>query len=71
MIVTIDAMAKRYGYLPSDIMSRASTFDMVVMDAAISYESYLEKQHRGSSSGAPPDVSEEELLKILERAKND
>lgn len=70
MIVTIDAMAKRYGYLPSDIMGRASTFDMVVMDAAISYENYLEKQHRGGGSGAPPDVPEEELLKILEKAKS-
>jgi hypothetical protein len=70
MIVTIDAMAKRYGYLPSEIMNRASTFDMVVMDAAISYESYLEAQHRQGSSGAPPDVPEEELLKILEKAKS-
>jgi hypothetical protein len=70
MIVTIDAMAKRYGYLPSDIMNRASTFDMVVMDAAISYESYLESEHRRASSGAPPDVPEEELLKILEKAKS-
>jgi hypothetical protein len=70
MIVTIDAMAKRYGYLPSDIMNRASTFDMVVMDAAISYESYLEAQHRQGSSVAPPDVPEQELLKILEKAKS-
>jgi hypothetical protein len=70
MIVTIDAMAKRYGYLPSDIMNRASTFDMVVMDAAISYESYLEQQHRQTSSGQAPDVPEEELLKILEKAKS-
>ena len=69
MIVTLDAMAKRYGYLPSDIMNRASTFDMVVMDAAISYENYLEQQHRGGGSVAPPNVPEEELLKILEKAK--
>lgn len=69
MIVTLDAMAKRYGYLPSDIMNRASTFDMVVMDAAISYENYLEQQHRGSSSGAPLNVPEEELIKILEKSK--
>jgi hypothetical protein len=51
-------------------MNRASTFDMVVMDAAISYESYLESEHRRASSGAPPDVPEEELLKILEKAKS-
>lgn len=67
MIVTIDAMAKRYGKLPSEIMVSASTFDMVVMDAALSYEGYLEQQHRQQTSGAPPDVSEEELLKIAER----
>jgi hypothetical protein len=67
MIVTIDAMAKRYGKLPSEIMNSASTFDMVVMDAALSYEGYLEQQHRQQTSGQAPDVSEEELLKIVEK----
>ena len=67
MIVTIDAMAKRYAKLPSEIMSSASTFDMVVMDAALSYEGYLEQQHRQQSSGQAPEVSEEELLKIVEK----
>lgn len=67
MIVTIDAMAKRYAKLPSEIMSSASTFDMVVMDAALSYEGYLEQQHRQQASGKPPDLPEEELLKIVER----
>lgn len=69
MIVTIDAMAKRYAKLPSEIMMSASTFDMVVMDAAISYEGYLESQHQRGRSGAPPDVPEEELMKILERSR--
>jgi hypothetical protein len=69
MIVTIDAMAKRYGKLPSEIMVSASTFDMVVMDAALSYEGYLEQQHRQERSGQAPDVPQEELLKIMERSR--
>jgi len=66
MIVTIDTMAKRYGKLPSEIMMSASTFDMVVMDAAMSYESYLEKQYKNNNSSQTPDVPEEDLMKIWE-----
>ena len=69
MIVTIDAMAKRYAKLPSEIMASASTFDMVVMDAALSYEGYLEQQHKQARSGQSPDVPQEELLKIMERSR--
>ena len=66
MIVTIDTMAKRYGKLPSEIMMSASTFDMVVMDAAMSYESYLEKQYKNNNSSQTPDGPEEDLMKIWE-----
>lgn len=68
MIVAVDAMAKRYGKLPSEILATASTLDLVVLDAALTYENYLqEKQSKGSGTLNPPQVKEEELVKIWER----
>lgn len=65
MIVMIDAMAKRYGRLPSEIITEASTFDMVIMDAAMSYEAYqVERQRTQGSQPQTPDVDESTLLEI-------
>jgi hypothetical protein len=51
--------------LPSEVMIRANTFDLVIMDTAIS----LERHHQeASQEGYIPQVSTEELLKIKERA---
>ena len=66
MIVMLDQMAQRYGMLPSDIMIKASTFDMVVMDVSVSVEAYFKQKDQ---PGYVPPVSEEELLKIRERAQ--
>lgn len=57
-------MGQRYGMLPSKIMQEASTFDLVVMDAAISFERH---QQEANQPGYVPDVPVEELLKIKER----
>lgn len=57
-------MGQRYGMLPSKIMQEASTFDLVVMDAAMSFERH---QQETSQPGYVPDLSVEELLKIKEQ----
>lgn len=69
MIVAVDAMAKRYGKLPSEILASASTLDLVVLDAALTYENYLQEKEKNKGSGTlnPPNVKEEELVKIWER----
>jgi hypothetical protein len=40
MVLTIDTLGKRYGMLPSEIMKKGSTWDIFVMDAALSYEQH-------------------------------
>lgn len=34
----LDAMAKRYGVLPSNLLATGDTFDLMVMDVAVNYE---------------------------------
>lgn len=66
-MITIGALAKTYHLLPSEVLARATTFDIMVMDVMATWEDYHQKKADGSYV---PDVSEEELLKILEESKN-
>lgn len=63
ILVMIDAMAKRYGVLPTEIMERATTFDLVVMDSAATYENYLHNKDK------PEYYNEDDLKSILERSR--
>ena len=58
-------MGQRYGMLPSRVISEASTFDLVIMDMALTYERHIQDS---SQEGYVPEVSVEELIKIKERA---
>lgn len=44
MIITLDNIGERYGLLPSEVLSRASTLDLYVMDAALSYRDHAQKK---------------------------
>ena len=65
LILSIDRMGQRYGLLPSELMMRANTFDLVIMDSAMTIERY---QQDSNQAGYVPEVSVEELLKLKERA---
>ena len=63
----IDSLGKRYGLLPSEVLTRADTFDVYVLDAALSYERHYEAKH----SGKPPELSKDELIDIFNRNNNE
>jgi hypothetical protein len=64
MILTLDSLASRYGMLPSQVICQASTFDLVVMDAAMSYENHLRKKEE---PGHVPDIPLEDLIRMQEQ----
>lgn len=69
-IMQIDTMGKRYGLLPSEILRRADTFDLYIMDAALTFENYHKKKANSKNGLAPPpDLTSEELLQILRKDK--
>ena len=67
MLLSIDALGKRYSLLPSEVMSKASTFDLVVLDAALGYQSYI--QDKADGKKATPKLSQEEMISALERVR--
>jgi hypothetical protein len=69
MILSIDALGKRYSLLPSEVMTKASTFDLVVLDAALGYQNYI--QDKADGKKATPKLSQEEMMAAMERVRKD
>ena len=65
MAVTLDRIGERYGLLPSEVLARATTLDIAVMDVSISYEQMRSDKKQGKT----PNMKEEDMLAILEKAK--
>ncbi len=67
MILAIDAIAKRYSLLPTEVLTRASTFDLVILDTAIGYERYVTDKANGKKP--EPKLSQETMQKMLNRVR--
>tara|TARA_R110002126_G_scaffold58602_1_gene154512 strand:+ start:197 stop:403 length:207 start_codon:yes stop_codon:yes gene_type:complete len=62
-ILQIDTIGKRYGMLPSEVLRRADSFDLYIMDCALTFERH--HQSKDSKGLSPvPDLTQEELMKI-------
>jgi hypothetical protein len=58
-------MAQRYGCLPSEVLQRATTFDLEILDIAKSYE----RMKQNKANGIMPEVKQETLLAAMESLK--
>ncbi len=57
--------------MPSEVLERATTLDLYIMDAAVSYQQYVERKRQGKHQvQKPKDLSEQEMIELMERAKN-
>jgi hypothetical protein len=66
MIMLIDTLGERYGVLPSEVIRRATTFDVFVADTAIGFRNM--QQDRAMNAGKPVDPSsykQEDLLQMI------
>lgn len=61
-------MAKLYGQLPSYVKANATTYDMLVTNAVLSWE--REQYDKANGKSATPQVSVEEMKAMLDRVKN-
>jgi hypothetical protein len=69
LILTIDGLGKRYGMLPSEVLNRSNTFDLYIMDAAMTFENYHHKKQMNNGRDPIPDFTETELLTLLNKNK--
>ena len=68
-ILQIDALGKRYGLLPSEILDRADTFDLYILDAALTFENYHHSKSMNNGRDPIPDYTTDELKDIMAKAR--
>lgn len=68
MILAVDAIAKRYSLLPSEVMERASTFDLVILDTSLTYQRYAEDKASGKKT--TPELSVDQMKEMLAKVRN-
>lgn len=61
-------MAKQYHILPSQVQANATVYDLEVYSCMMSWE----EQRQQAAQGRPvvPKLTQEQMLKMMERAKN-
>lgn len=65
----LDQLSQRYGITPTEGLRRATTFDLYVMNASISYENY--RQQIATTGRAPvPKLSQERMLDMIKAVRN-
>ena len=63
-ILQVDALGKRYGLLPSEVLSRANSFDLYILDCALSFESFHHRKAMNKGKVDPKDYDVEMLKRI-------
>jgi hypothetical protein len=68
-ILMIDSLGKRYGMLPSEVLNRSNTFDLYIMDVALSFENFHHKKAMNNGNDPLPDYTTDELLAMVKKNK--
>lgn len=73
MMVTIDWVARRYGVLPSRLLNEGDSIDIFLANLGQAYENHLNEKienKSGQNLKSRPDLSQEQMLKMIEEVKN-
>ncbi len=68
-IMQIDGLGKRYGLLPSEVLRKADTFDLYVIDAALTYENYQHKKAMNKGQVPAEMYSTDQLVEMFNKGK--
>ena len=68
-ILWVDSLGKRYGMLPSEVIGRANTFDLYIMDIALTFENYHHKKSMNGGKEPIPDYTQDELMAMIKKNK--
>ena len=68
MMIMIDSLAERYGLLPSEVINRATTFDISILTAAVAHRNEIYKN--GETNKKPSHrLSQKQMIEMLNRVK--
>jgi hypothetical protein len=69
MIMLIDTLSERYGMLPSEVITRANTFDVFIADTAIGYRNAVQERAMNGDKKPTPKLSEQTMMAAMERVR--
>jgi hypothetical protein len=55
--------------LPSEVLNRSNTFDLYIMDAALSFENFHHKKQQNNGMDPLPEYTPDELLVMFNKNK--
>ena len=62
-------MAKTFKVLPSEILTRADTFDLRILDVGTKWHNMEHEEQTDAQKQREPEYSQKELLEILKKHK--
>ena len=70
-VLILDGLAHRYGCLPSEILTRADTLDMLILDCYRSWEQYQRDKMEAEQNGTPKpaNLPINKLQEMMDRVK--
>ena len=64
MVMLIDTVAERYGLLPSEVITKATTVDVFIADTAIGYRNLIQERAMNGGKDVLPELTQQELMDI-------
>ena len=73
MLLTVDNLAHRYHCLPSEVLERATTLDLTVIDLISKWAKYqheqMERQQANKLAPKAPHLTKEQMQAMIDRVK--
>ena len=69
MIMLIDTLSERYGMLPSEVITRANTFDVFIADTAIGYRNVVQERSMNGGKKLMPEYKQSDLQNMLDKVR--
>jgi hypothetical protein len=67
-LISIGTLAKIYGQLPSQVRDTATTYDLMVADIMMSWESQRLEEMKGGIK-TPPKLTQEQMQSMVDKVK--
>jgi len=67
MMLNVGVIAKTYGMLPSEVLRRATTYDLMIADVMSSWEEY--QYNKAMGKNPIPDYTTDELVEMFNKGK--
>jgi hypothetical protein len=65
----IDTLSERYGMLPSEVITRANTFDVFIADTAIGYRNVIQERSMNGDKAPTPEYKQSDLQNMLDKVR--